>query len=142
MSRKRINSYCEKIATMSTYKERQAKQRAKLKQDKKLYQAYLDRDKKRNAVKRAVLKSQMSASQLEEHRVSERLRLRKYREKKRLVTPCAQNTQSESSQSSTSTPYRTSESLGKATKRAQVSLPSSPPGTHHSGWCQELYKTT
>ena len=68
----------------------------------------------------------MSAHQLEEHRVKERLRLRKYREKKKLET--LQSTQTENGQQSTSTytPYRTSQSLGKAVKRAQVSLPSSP----------------
>ena len=109
---------------MSTCKERQAKRRAKIKQNKELYQAYLESDKKRKAARRATLKSQMSAHQLEEHRVKERMRVRKYREKKRLETP--QSTQAESSQPSTSTPYRTYQSLGKAVKRAQVSLPSSP----------------
>ena len=68
----------------------------------------------------------MSAHQLKEHRVKERLRLRKYREKKKLET--LQSTQTENGQQSTSTctPYRTSQSLGKAVKRAQVFLPSSP----------------
>ena len=64
----------------------------------------------------------MSAHQLEEHRVKERLRLRKYREKLETL----QSTQTENGQQSTSTPYRTSQFLGKAVKWAQVSLPSSP----------------
>ena len=102
----------------------QAKRRAKIKQDKELYQAYLGKDKKRKATRRAASKLQMSAHQLEKHRVKERLHLRKYHEKKKLET--LQSTQTENGQQSTSTPYRTSQSLGKAVKRAQVSLPSSP----------------
>ena len=106
---------------MSTCKERQAKRRAKIKQDKELYRAYLAKDKKRKATRRAASKLQISAHQLEEHQVKERLCLRKSREKKKLET--LQSTQMENGQQSTSTP---SQSLGKAVKRAQVSLPSSP----------------
>ena len=107
---------------MSTCKERQAKRRAKIKQDKELYQAYIEKDKKRKATRRAASKLRMSAHQLEEHRVKERLRLRKYREKLETL----QSTQTENGQQSTNTPYRTSQFLGKAVKWAQVSLPSSP----------------
>ena len=112
---------------MSTCKERQAKRRAKIKQDKELYQAYIEKDKKRKATRRAASKLRMSAHQLEEHRVKECLRLRKYREKLETL----QSTQTENGQQSTSTPYRTSQFLGKAVKWAQVSLQSSP----RKRWC-------
>ena len=67
---------------MSSCKERQAKRRARIKQDKELYDACLDKDRKRKAARLATLKSQMSQSQIEEQKLRERLRLRKYRENK------------------------------------------------------------
>ena len=69
---------------MSTCKERQAKRREKIKQDKELYQAYLEKDKERKATRRAASKLQMSAHQLEEHRVKERLRLREISRKEKV----------------------------------------------------------
>ena len=109
---------------MSSSKDRQAKRRERLRQNKELYNTYLDKDRKRKVASRAALKSQMSQSQIEEQKLSERLRLRKYREKKRLE---AQHCNSkENDQLASVTPYRTSQSLGKAVKRAQCSLPFSP----------------
>ena len=46
--------------------------------DKELYDAYLDKDKKRKAAR------QMSQSQMMEHKLREWLQLKKYREKKNL----------------------------------------------------------
>ena len=69
---------------MSTCRERQAKRKAKIKQDKELCQAYPQRDRKRKAARHVTLKSQMSAPQLEKERVNEHLHLYgKYREKEK-----------------------------------------------------------
>ena len=109
---------------MSSCKERQAKRREKIKKNKELYDAYLDKDRKRKAAKCATLKQKMSQSQMEKHKLQERLCLRKHREKKKAeAQQCSAN---EGNQMATGTPYRSTQSLGKAVKRAQVSLPSSP----------------
>ncbi len=75
---------------MSSCKDRQVKRRAKIKQDNDLCQASLEKDRERKAAKRA--NTQMSPAQLEEQRSKERLRLKKYRERKswRLQKPANQ----------------------------------------------------
>ena len=111
---------------MSSSKERQAKRRKRMKENKKLYDAYLEKDRKRKAERRATLKLKMSQSQLEELKVKERIRLKRYREKKKLEAEQCSATGNESRQMNMGTPYRSTQSLGKAVKRAQVSLPFSP----------------
>ena len=106
---------------MSSSKERQAKRRKLLKENRELYEAYLEKDKKRKAESRAAKRSTMSQSDVEEHKLQERIRLRKYRERKR-----SESQQCSSSPQATGTPYRSTQALGKAVKRVQLSLPSSP----------------
>ena len=98
-------------------KTRQAKRKEKLKKDPEAFQMHLDKDRQRKAKKREAAKNLMSPKEIEEHRLKERMRIRDYRAKK---------TTSEASASSSSTPYRTTQALGKAVKRAQTSLPASP----------------
>ena len=68
---------------MSSPKERQAKRRKLLKENKDLYDAYLEKDRKRKAESRAALRSKMCQSEMEEHKLQETIRLRKYQQKKR-----------------------------------------------------------
>ena len=67
---------------MSTAKERQAKQRGKIKADPELYQVQLLKDKKRKKLQRDVQRETMSQGQLQEHLLKERLRIKNYRLKK------------------------------------------------------------
>ena len=96
---------------------RQAKRRAKLKEDSETHKKYLEKDRQHTASKRAAASISMTPG---EHRLQERIRVRDYRAKKK------SQSQVQGSQPSTSTPYRTSQALGKAMKRAQISLPISP----------------
>ena len=90
---------------MASTRERQAKRRAEIK-------AYLEKDRKR---KGSALKAQMSEKQREEF-------LRKLR--------AAKKHPQNSGASSSATPYHSSQSLGKAVKRARTSLPKSPKKQH------------
>ena len=101
---------------MASARERQAKRRAKIKENPELYKAYLEKDRKRRGSALITAKAQMSAR--EEFLMKERLRLRKL---------CAAKKPPQySSESSSATPYRSSQSMGKAVKRARTSLPKSP----------------
>ena len=102
-------------------KERQAKRRLKIKQNSEAYQAYLEKDKERKQAQRSAAKNAMSLSQLEEHRVKERQRIRDYRSQKKM-----QSQPKEGCQPLIATPYRSTQARGKAIKRAQASLPISP----------------
>ncbi len=95
---------------------RQAKRRANLKKDKESYQEYLEKDCKR----KAAWKGSLSSSELEEHKLKEKIRQRDNRAKASAVASGGPST------SAGSTPYRTTQALGKAVKRAQLGLPSSP----------------
>ena len=106
---------------MSSCKERQRKHRAKVRQNKDLYLAQLEKDRKRKALQREKARAQMSESQLQEHRAQERARVRKYKEKKR-----AESLSDPPTSSNDSTPYRCTQTLGKALKRVRQSLPASP----------------
>ena len=103
---------------MSSNKERQAKKRAKLKEDPERYQAHLQKDRQRKAQKLAQARAKMTEKEKEEFLLKERLRIRKLRAAKK--SPCLLG------EPSTGTPYRSSQSLGKALKRARTSLPKSP----------------
>ena len=63
----------------------------------------------------------MSEHQLEEHRLKERLRIKAYRSKQSIKP-----TSSTASTTDLGTPYRSRQALGKAMKRLEHSLPSSP----------------
>lgn len=112
----KIMSFKEKQA------KRQAKRRLKVKESDEAYQSYLKNDRERKQAQRSVTKNAMSTSQLEEHRVQERQRIRHYRLKKKMES------QPESTCNSplTSTPYRSTQAKGKAIKRVQLALPLSP----------------
>ena len=102
---------------MSTAKERQAKRRAKIKADPELYRAHLLKDRERKKCQRKAQKEKMSKQQLEEHQLKERLRVKNYRSKKS-AKPTSSTHQE--------TLYRSRQALGKAIKRLEHSLPSSP----------------
>jgi hypothetical protein len=77
---------------------------------------YLEKDRKRQAEKRAKKRAEMTKAQLEEHLALEQCRICRYREKKTTTSPpCHKGTS-----------YRCTQTLGKAVKRVQVSLPVSP----------------
>ena len=103
---------------MASARERQAKRRAKIKENPELYKAYLEKDPKRKGSALITAKVRMSAKEREEFLMKERLRLRKLR--------AAKKPPQTSSESSSATPYRSSQSMGKAVKRARTSLPKSP----------------
>ena len=109
---------------MSSPKEKQAMRRKLLKENKELYDAYLEKDRKRRAESCAALRSKMSQSEMEEHKLQERIRLRKYRQRKR--SESQQCNANQGRQQATGTPYRSIQVLGKAVKRVQLSSPSSP----------------
>ena len=96
---------------MSSAKERQAKHRAKIRNNPDLYKAYLEKYRKRKAIR----KSKMSEAEREEFLLKKRIRMRKLRAGNKSAGEC-----------STSTPYRSTQSLGKAIKRARTYLPKSP----------------
>ena len=100
---------------MASARERQAKHRAKIRENPELYKAYLEKDRKRKGSALITAKAQMTAKQREEFLMKERLRLRKLR--------AAKKPPRNSGESSNATPYRSSQSLGKAVKRARTSLP-------------------
>ena len=99
--------------------KRQAKRRLKIKESDEAYQSHLKKDRERKQAQRSSSKDAMSKSQLEEHRMKERLWIREFRLKKKsqekaTCSPIA------------SIPYRSTQARGKAIKRAQSALPSSP----------------
>ena len=102
---------------MSTAKERQAKRRAKVKADPELYQAQLLKDRERKKRQRETQRETMSEQQLQEHQLKERLRIKNYRSKKSMKPTSGTNQ---------GTPYRSRQALGKALKRLEHRLPSSP----------------
>ena len=100
-------------------KEKQAKRRLKIKESDEADQSHLKKDRERKQAQRSSSKDAMSKSQFEEHRMKERLRIREFRLKKKsqekaTCSPIA------------SIPYRSTQARGKAIKRAQSALPSSP----------------
>ena len=68
---------------MASARERQAKRRAKIKENPELYKAYLEKDRKRKGSALITAKAQMTAKQREEFLMKERLRLRKLRATKK-----------------------------------------------------------
>jgi hypothetical protein len=98
---------------------RQAKRRANLKNKTDSYKKYLEKDRNR----KAVWKRSLNSTELEEHKLKERIRMRDRR-----VKAAASNFVAGSgpSTSARATPYRSTQALGKALKRAQQSLPASP----------------
>lgn len=102
---------------MSTAKERQAKRRARIKADPELYQAKLLKDRERKKREREAQREEMSPQQLEEHHLKERLGIRNHRSKTSMKPTSSTNQ---------GTPYRSRQALGKAIKRLQHGLPSSP----------------
>ena len=103
---------------MSSAKERQAKCRAKIREDPELYKAHLEKDRKRKLLELRNKKAKMTNDKREEFLLKERIRMRKLRAKKKPARDVGE--------CSTSTPYRSSQSLGKAMKRVRTSLPKSP----------------
>ena len=106
---------------MASNKERQAKRRAKLQNDNEAYKEYLEKDRQRKATQLSAAKETMRNTEVKEHHLKEKLRIRQYQERKKLL-----NQQRETDQPQTSTPYRIIQAKGKAIKRAQSSLPVSP----------------
>ena len=105
---------------MSSAKDRQAKQRAKIKENSDLYKANLEKDRKRKSLKLAKAKAKMSNAEREEFLLKERMRMRKLRAAKKSAQHDAVG------DSSNSMPYQSSQALGKAVKRARTNLPMSP----------------
>ena len=62
--------------------KRQAKRRLKIKESDEAYQSHLKKDRELKQAQRSSSKDAMSKSQLEEHRMKERLRIREFRLKK------------------------------------------------------------
>ncbi len=100
---------------MASARERQAKRRAKIKANPSLYNDYLEKDRKRKGSALIAAKALMTVKQKEEFRVKERLRMRALCAAKKPQNP-----------GNAATPYRSTQSLGKAVKRVRTSLPKSP----------------
>lgn len=99
-------------------KERQAKWRERVKADRDSYEAYLKKERDRKAAQRSAARTKMSEEQEQEYLKKERHRIQEYRAKKKLMN--CQGSESDAS------PYRTTQAKGKAVKRVQHALPSSP----------------
>ena len=110
---------------MSTAKERQAKRRAKIRADSELHQEQLLRDRERKKCQCKAQKEKISEHQLEEHWLKERLRIKAYRSKQSMKP-----TSSTASTTDLGTPYRSRQAPGKAMKRLEHSVPSSPRKQH------------
>lgn len=95
---------------MSTAKERQAKRRAKIKANPELYKAQLEKDRQRKKLQRAAQR---------EHQLKEQLRVKNYRSRTSMKPIGPRKTSQE-------TPYLSRQALGKALKRLEYGLPSSP----------------
>ena len=106
---------------MSTDRERQAKRRAKIKGNPELYQAQLLKDREQKKRQREAQREKMSEQQLQEHKLKERLRIKNYRSKKSMKPMSSTNQ---------GTLYHSRQALGKAIKRLEHSLPSSPRKQH------------
>ena len=106
---------------MSSAKERQAKRRAKIRENPELYKRYLEEDRSRKRKHRASLKETESPQELKEFQEKERKRVREYRKN---LKDCKH----EQDHSACATPYRFKQALGKALKRAHHSLKRA----HHS----------
>ena len=105
---------------MASAKERQAKRRARIRENPELYKAHLEKDRKRKRLELRSTKAKMSNSEREEFLLKERIRIRKLRADKKSAQHVGECS------TSGSTPYRSTQSLGKAMKRARTSLPKSP----------------
>lgn len=101
---------------MSSAKERQAKRRAKVRENPDLYKASLEKDRKRKVSELRSKKLKMSNAEREEFLLKERIRMRNLRASKK----------SGECSTSVATPYRSTQSLGRAMKRARTGLPKSP----------------
>ena len=100
-------------------KVRQAKCRAKFKENIKAYKAYLEKDRLRKKLQRQKDKTKPIAEQAA-HKAEERVRLRNCRiQKKKTDQPALALSLGES-------PYQTKQLTGKAIKRVAKSLPNSP----------------
>ena len=102
-------------------KERQAKRREKLKNNKEAHDAYLEKDRLRKKLKRLQDKKKSKTEQ-DTFRTAERARVAKYRKLKKEREQAA----SSSAGTSNESPFRTKQSTGKAIKRVAKSLPKSP----------------
>ena len=108
---------------MSSAKDRQAKRRAKIKENSDLYKANLEKDRKRKSLELANAKAKMTNAE-RNFSLKERMRMRKLRATKKSAQHDAVG------DSSNSMRYQSSQSLGKAVKRARMSqqvLPNSLP---------------
>ena len=85
------------------------------------YQTYLKKDRQRKAAQRLAARVALTTAEVEEHHLKEKQRIRDHQAKKYW-----QAYQGEASQQQMSTPYHTTQAIGKAMKRAQTSLPLSP----------------
>ena len=101
-------------------KERQAKWRERIKGDRDSYEAYLKKERERKAAQRSATRSKMNQEQEQEYLKQERSCIQEHRAKKKVV-----NCQGSESDVLVS-PYRTTQAKGKAVKRVQHALPSSP----------------
>ena len=68
---------------MSSVKERQAKCRAKIREDPELYKAHLEKDRKRKLLELRNKKAKMTNDEREEFLLKECIRMRKLRAKKK-----------------------------------------------------------
>ena len=103
---------------MSSAKDRQAKRRAKIKENSDLYKANLEKDRKRKSLELANAKAKMSNA---ERGISPK---RTHANEEGAAKKSAQH--GAVGDSSYSMPYQSSQSLGKAVKRARMSLPMTP----------------
>ena len=68
---------------MSSAKERQAKRRAKIREDPELYKAHLEKDRKRKLLELRNKKAKMTNDEREEFLLKEHIRMRKLRAEKK-----------------------------------------------------------
>ena len=102
-----------------TVKERQARCREKLRNDKDAQALQLEKDRTRKALQREKAKDSMSKKELEDHLFNEKVRIRNYREKQRSGGSGVDG-------ETVTSPYRSNQAMGKAVKRTKTSLPTSP----------------
>ena len=103
---------------MSSAKDIQAKRRAKIKENSDLYKANLEKDRKRKSLELANAKAKMPNA---ERGISPK---RTHANEEGAAKKSAQH--DAVGDSSNCMPYQSSQSLGKAVKRARTSLPMSP----------------
>lgn len=104
-------------------KERQARRRSKIKSNQQAYDAEKEKDRERKKKERSLKMGKMTAREIEEYHLKERISIKNIRAKKKSqpTIPVAAAGTSSAGQS----PYASNQAMGKAVRKVKSSLPTS-----------------